>query len=64
MSEPGNTFEPSLTAYLIRAVHDLDARVYAWGRKWGPESKRDEYFGFQPSRGVHDVHMNQGKLAL
>jgi len=34
--------------------------VYAFGEKWGPETKRDKYFGFKPGNGIHDIHANQG----
>jgi len=36
------------------------ADVYAFGSKWGPETKADQYFGFKPGNGIHDIHMNQG----
>jgi uncharacterized protein YukJ len=37
------------------------ADVYAFGSKWGPEKgKPDQYFGFEPGNGIHDIHMNQG----
>jgi uncharacterized protein YukJ len=35
--------------------------VYAFGERWGPEpDNRDQYFGFKPGNGIHDIHMNQG----
>lgn len=46
--------------YVRRAI-ERDADVYAFGSKWGPETnKPDEYFGFTPGNGIHDIHMNQG----
>ena len=43
------------------AIADPDARVYAFGSRWGPENgKPDENFGFEPGNGIHDIHMNQG----
>jgi hypothetical protein len=42
---------------------DPNARVYAFGERWGPENERDKIFGFQPKNGVHDIHMNQGNAA-
>ena len=47
--------------YVDRAAADPDARVYAFGERWGPEEdKPDKIFGFRPGNGVHDIHMNQG----
>jgi uncharacterized protein YukJ len=37
--------------------------VHVWGQAWGPDAGTDKIFGFQPDRGVHDVHMNQGNSA-
>jgi uncharacterized protein YukJ len=34
--------------------------VYAFGDRWGPEKKADQYFKFVPGNGIHDIHMNQG----
>ncbi len=36
------------------------SQVFAFGSKWGPEDKPDQYFKFVPGQGVHDIHMNQG----
>ena len=39
--------------------------MYAFGERWGPEShKADQYFGFVPGNGVHDIHMNQGLVRI
>ena len=44
-----------------QAIADPDARIYAFGDHWGPENgKPDQYFGFEPGNGIHDIHMNQG----
>src|SRR5262249_48784113 len=44
-----------------RAMSDELAMIYAFGEPWGPEpQKADDYFGFLPGRGIHDIHMNQG----
>ena len=36
--------------------------VYAFGSGWVPKTppEADQYFNFLPSRGVHNIHMNQG----
>lgn len=36
------------------------ARVYVIGQVWGPDTAADDYFGFLPGAGIHDIHMNQG----
>ena len=37
------------------------SEIYAFGQRWGPENdKRDQYSGFRPGNGIHDIHMNQG----
>jgi uncharacterized protein YukJ len=62
-TEPGpdNDLADSLDHYVHRALGDPDARVYAFGERWGPESgKPDKVFGFAPGNGIHDIHMNQG----
>ncbi|HEX3030575.1 MAG TPA: DUF2278 family protein, partial [Clostridia bacterium] len=42
------------------AISTSDASIYAFGQSWGPEKKPDQYFGFKPGGGIHDIHMNQG----
>ena len=44
----------------VQQAIDRGADVYAFGSKWGPETKADEYFHFKPGNGIHDIHMNQG----
>lgn len=56
----GNDLADKLDKYINRATSDQDAMVYAFGQRFGPESKRDQYFGFTPGNGIHDIHMNQG----
>ncbi|HEY0783886.1 MAG TPA: DUF2278 family protein [Thermoanaerobaculia bacterium] len=47
----------------VKAAIDRGADVYAFGSKWGPEKgKPDQYFGFEPGNGIHDIHMNQGSI--
>ena len=58
---PDNDLADRLDHYTERAIADSDARVYAFGQRWGPEAKvPDKVFGFRPGNGVHDIHMNQG----
>ncbi len=58
---PNNDLREFLWPVLQRAIAQSEALVYAFGETWGPEQRRrDEWFGFRPSRGVHDIHMNQG----
>jgi uncharacterized protein YukJ len=58
---PGNDLADIIDRYVTRATADPEARLYAFGERWGPEStKPDKVFGFLPGNGIHDVHMNQG----
>ena len=60
---PGNDLKELIDLYIQRALHAQDATLYAFGVAWGPEpQKPDEYFGFKPGRGIHDIHMNQGSI--
>jgi uncharacterized protein YukJ len=46
---------------LVKAQQDGGARIYTFGRRFGPDRGRpDDWFGFEPVDGVHEVHMNQG----
>jgi uncharacterized protein YukJ len=59
---PDNDLNERLDAVISRAVADEEALVYAFGQRWGPEKKKDQYFGFKPGNGIHDIHMNQGNV--
>jgi uncharacterized protein YukJ len=57
---PDNDLNEQLDRFVQRVMADAEARLYAFGSRWGPEQQRDDYFGFRPGNGVHNVHMNQG----
>jgi uncharacterized protein YukJ len=58
---PDNDLADKIEHFVSRAAADPDARLYAFGQRWGPEAGTpDKVFGFSPGNGVHDVHMNQG----
>lgn len=58
---PDNDLNEKLDQIVQRAMADEEALVYAFGERWGPEpGKADNYFGFVPGNGIHDIHMNQG----
>lgn len=59
---PDNDLAEIFEAHVKRAI-DLKADVYAFGGKWGPEAKADDYFDFVPGNGIHDIHLNQGSPA-
>ena len=60
---PDNDLSDQIEHYVRRAIHESDARVYAFGERWGPEGgKADKIFGFRPGNGIHDIHMNQGNV--
>lgn len=57
---PDNDLNELIHKYVKRAIAMESSAVYAFGEKWGPETKRDKYFGFKPGNGIHDIHANQG----
>ncbi|SCB44068.1 DUF2278 family protein [Rhizobium lusitanum] len=58
---PDNDLNEKIDSYIQHAMSDEQAMIYAFGETWGPEnSKADQYFGFKPGRGIHDIHFNQG----
>jgi uncharacterized protein YukJ len=59
---PDNDLNEKLDQVVQRAMSDEKALVYAFGQRWGPENKADNYFGFKPGNGIHDIHMNQGNV--
>lgn len=60
---PDNDLSDQIEHYVKRAMQETDARVYAFGERWGPEGgKADKIFGFRPGNGIHDIHMNQGNV--
>ena len=38
-------------------------RLALFGDRWGPEPREDWYFDFEPSSGLHNIHMNGGAQA-
>jgi uncharacterized protein YukJ len=60
---PANTksyLQRQLEMHVQMAKEDAASFVCAFGVPWGPENKPDQYFGFEPGQGIHDIHMNQG----
>lgn len=57
---PDNDLSETIEYYTDKAVRTKDTTICAFGQSWGPEGKRDAYFGFKPGGGIHDIHMNQG----
>jgi uncharacterized protein YukJ len=60
--KPGddNDLNEMVLKYVAKAIAMESSAIYAFGDRWGPETERDNYFGFTPGNGVHDIHMNQG----
>ena len=57
---PDNDLNDLFHKYVEKAIAMENSEIYAFGQRWGPEKKRDKYFGFKPGNGIHDIHMNQG----
>lgn len=55
-----NDLKDTMEDAVVAAVGQQGAMMYAFGARWGPESKKDQYFKFLPGNGIHDIHMNQG----
>jgi uncharacterized protein YukJ len=57
-----NDLNEQIDSYIKRAI-ETKAVIYVFGEPWGVdklENKPDKIFGFEPGRGVHNIHMNQG----
>lgn len=58
---PHNDLRDYLEPAIEQGISDDSVAFYAFGEPWGPEPRDpDQYFGFLPGRGIHDIHMNQG----
>lgn len=55
-----NDLKDLLESAVLNAMRPAGALLYALGERWGPENDSDQYFGFSPGNGIHDIHMNQG----
>lgn len=56
---PDNDLNDFIETYMKKA-QDEKAPVYIFGSKFGPEQAADKIFGFTPTNGMHNIHMNQG----
>ncbi|GMQ59180.1 YukJ family protein [Vallitalea sediminicola] len=61
---PNNDLNEKLNHYIDKAISSDDTDIYIYGSKWktGNYCKPDRIFGFSPSMGMHDIHMNQGNI--
>jgi uncharacterized protein YukJ len=55
-----NDLKDKVEDAVVAAIDQAGSSIYAFGAKWGPETKKDKYFKFAPGNGIHDIHMNQG----
>jgi uncharacterized protein YukJ len=64
-TQPGddNDLNDRIDSLVERAISQSGARVYAFGSSFFNPGQKDQYFGFKPAQGIHDVHMNQGNDA-
>lgn len=56
---PDNDLNDFIETYTKKAMQEK-ATMYIYGSKFGPENKKDKVFGFEPTYGMHNIHMNQG----
>ncbi|MDH3889872.1 MAG: DUF2278 family protein [candidate division Zixibacteria bacterium] len=57
---PDNDLNDKIGTIIQQAINDAESTLYAFGEPWGPDSGKDKEFHFEPKRGLHDIHMNQG----
>jgi len=55
----GTDLNNVLEGIFAGAIAEAGSRVYVFGEPWEADA-HDRLFRFYPSRGMHDVHMNQG----
>jgi uncharacterized protein YukJ len=55
-----NDLKDTMEDAAVTAIGQTGSLVYAFGARWGPENKKDQYFKFLPGNGIHNIHMNQG----
>lgn len=58
-----NDLKDKLESATVKAMKEEGSCIYAYGDRWGPQKKPDQYFKFTPGNGIHDIHMNQGNSA-
>ena len=58
-SNGGTDLNQVIAGIFAGAISDPGCWVYVYGEPWQAEAS-DHIFRFHPSRGMHDVHMNQG----
>ncbi|MCX7096444.1 MAG: DUF2278 family protein [Methylococcales bacterium] len=56
----GNDINDYLTEYFFKLSAYGKSRIYVIGQVWGPDTLQDDYFGYLPGAGIHNIHMNQG----
>jgi uncharacterized protein YukJ len=59
LSNGGTDLNHVLEGIFAAAIADPSCWVYVYGEPWESDAA-DHLFHFRPSRGLHDVHMNQG----
>ncbi len=61
---PDNDLNDKLDMIVKQAINDPSAVLYAFGEHWQDTTGADNYFPeLSPSRGIHQIHMNQGNPA-
>jgi uncharacterized protein YukJ len=55
-----NDLKDTMEDAVLNAMALPGSVIYAFGARFGPENKKDQYFKFTPGNGMHDIHMNQG----
>ncbi len=61
---PEDQLNSIFDALIVQAIDEADngAFICAFGSEWYNPGQADQVFPFTPSRGIHNIHMNQGNL--
>lgn len=61
---PDNDLNEKIRTLTHKALQNQKTILYVFGKKWGPEGRKDKYFHFSPSCGIHFIHMNQANSTI
>lgn len=61
---PNNDLVEFLFPLFNKTIDNPFVTIYLYGEFWGPKREHDQYFGFSPSQGIHNIHKMQGDFRL
>ncbi|MBP0651846.1 DUF2278 family protein, partial [Mycobacterium tuberculosis] len=57
IAHPRNGLRNALLPMLEKGIATGQLDVYAFGQSWEDEAAPDQFFGFTPGNGIHNIHM-------